>query len=213
MNEKKYANYIFSHEIYKIPVNHNDSTLYGLDNAYYFDKIPNYDQIKEQHDKNILTINPFFINNKLPENKLKKNNIVIHIRGGDAVTCGRGNNINKYNNQLLQLLPILFENYKNYTYYIHSDDNVDFVVNIMKQYNIDHFTFEKKTNVLEVLSDLIHSEILIMGVSSLSLVCSFLGKHQLIICHDECRHSKNNKTIKISDFISSNSSAKIDTIK
>ena len=109
----------------------------------------------------------------LPKNKLKKNNIVIHIRGGDALTHGRNTVINKYNKQILKLLPILFEKYKNYTYYIHSDDNVDFLIDLIKNNNIEYFHFAKSTNIMEVISDFIYSEIFIMGISARSYICSF----------------------------------------
>ena len=202
LTEKKYENIIYSHEIYHIPTNYDFNTLYRLDNAYYFEKIPNYNQIKLEHKNNISIIKKLFINDKLPENKLKKNNIVIHIRGGDALTHGRNTVINKYNKQILKLLPILFEKYKNYTYYIHSDDNVDFLIDLIKKNNnIEYFHFAKSTNIMEVISDFIYSDIFIMGISALSYICSFLGEHKLIICNDDCKHSINNQVVKISDFI------------
>ena len=54
---------------------------------------------------------------------------------------------------------------------------------------------------MEVISDFIYSDIFIMGVSSLSYVCTFLGKQKLIICHDDCKHNIDNKCIEISDYI------------
>lgn len=201
LSEIKYQNNIFSHEIYNIPTNYDPNTLYRLDNAYYFEKIPNYNKIKAEHNNNISIIKNFFINDKLPKNRLKQNNVVIHIRGGDALTHGRNNVIRKYNNQILELLPILFKKYKNYTYYIHSDDNVDFLIDLLKQNNIEYFHFSKSTNIMEVISDFIYSNIFIMGVSSLSYVCSFLGEQKLIICHDDCKHNIDNKCIEISDYI------------
>lgn len=202
LSEIKYQNNIFSHEIYNIPTNYDPNTLYRLDNAYYFEKIPNYNKIKSEHNNNISIIKNFFINDKLPKNRLKQNNVVIHIRGGDTLKHTYFSNIiNKYNNQILELLPILFKKYKNYTYYVHSDDNVDFLINLLKQNNIEYFHFSKSTNIMEVISDFIYSDIFIMGVSSLSYVCSFLGEHKLIICHDDCKHNIDNKCIEISDYI------------
>ena len=106
LSEIKYQNNIFSHEIYNIPINYDSNTLYRLDNAYYFEKIPNYNKIKLEHNNNISIIKNFFINNKLPKNRLKQNNVVIHIRGGDSLIHGRNNVIRKYNNQILELLSI-----------------------------------------------------------------------------------------------------------
>lgn len=201
LSKIKYQNNIFSHEIYNIPTNYDSNTLYRLDNAYYFEKIPNYNKIKAEHNNNISIIKNFFINDKLPKNRLKQNNVVIHIRGGDALTHGRNNVIRKYNNQILELLPILFKKYKNYTYYIHSDDNVDFLIDLLKQNNIEYFHFSKSTNIMEVISDFIHSDIFIMGASSLSTICSFLGEHKLIICNDDCNQNIHDKCIKISTLI------------
>jgi hypothetical protein len=202
LSEIKYQNNIFSHEIYNIPTNYDPNTLYRLDNAYYFEKIPNYNKIKSEHNNNISIIKNFFINDKLPKNRLKQNNVVIHIRGGDTLKYTYFSNIiNKHNNQILELLPILFKKYKNYTYYVHSDDNVDFLINLLKQNNIEYFHFSKSTNIMEVISDFIYSDIFIMGVSSLSYVCSFLGEQKLIICHDDCKHNIDNKCIKISNYI------------
>jgi hypothetical protein len=201
LSEIKYQNNIFSHEIYNIPTNYDPNTLYRLDNAYYFEKIPNYNKIKSEHNNNIAIIKNFFINDKLPKNRLKQNNVVIHIRGGDALIDGRNNVIRKYNNQILELLPILFKKYKNYTYYIHSDDNVDFLIDLLNKNNIEYFHFAKSTNIMEVISDFIHSDIFIMGVSSLSTICSFLGEHELIICNDDYKQNIDDKCIKISKFI------------
>ena len=201
LSEIKYQNNIFSHEIYNIPINYDSNTLYRLDNAYYFEKIPNYNKIKLEHNNNISIIKNFFINNKLPKNRLKQNNVVIHIRGGDSLIHGRNNVIRKYNNQILELLSILFKKYKNYKYYIHSDDNVDFLIDLLKQNNIEYFHFSKSTNIMEVISDFIHSDIFIMGISSLSYVCSFLGEQKLIICNDDYKQNIHDKCIKISKFI------------
>lgn len=201
LSEIKYQNNIFSHEIYNIPTNYDPNTLYRLDNAYYFEKIPNYNKIKSEHNNNISIIKNFFINDKLPKNRLKQNNVVIHIRGGDALIHGRNNVIRKYNNQILELLPILLKKYKNYTYYIHSDDNIDFLIDLLKQNNIEYFHFSKSTNIMEVISDFIHSNIFIMGISALSYVCSFLGEQKLIICNDDCNQNIHDKCIKISTLI------------
>ena len=50
---------------------------------------------------------PLFINKYLPPKQLPDNNIVIHIRMGDALTTGRGESINNYNKALIKLIDII----------------------------------------------------------------------------------------------------------
>lgn len=88
---KKYKGYIHSHEVYKIPDNSHENILYGLDNAYYFDRINLTTDERLLHSENIRDMAPLFINKYLPSNRLTEKNIVIHIRLGDALTTGRGN--------------------------------------------------------------------------------------------------------------------------
>ena len=54
----------------------------------------------------------YFINDKLPSNRLSENNVVIHLRQGDAMTTGRGNVINKHNEQLIKIMPLLTREYQ-----------------------------------------------------------------------------------------------------
>lgn len=200
-----YNNYIFSHEIYNIPINSDDNTLYGLDNVFFFNRIPTL-SIKEQqkHMENISIMKQFFINDSLPPNRLANNNIVFHIRLGDAMYTGRGSVILEYIQQLDNLIDLLNINYPNYTYYIHSDGNVNFIIEKLQQLNITFTIYNKNTKLLNVLSDLIHSKIFICGVSSLSSVCSFLGNKELVITNDNIDHSMPTGNIyKISDYIKS----------
>jgi len=82
----QYKNIIHSHEIYKVPSDYKEDCLYSIDNAYYFDRIGLNDEERKCHTKNIEQYSKYFVeNNYLPKNRLKENNIVIHIRQGDAL--------------------------------------------------------------------------------------------------------------------------------
>ena len=200
----QYKKHIHSHEIYKIPIHYDSNTLYSLDNAYYFDKIPINKEERLQHTNNMKKIKPFFINNKLPKNRLDNNNIVIHFRQGDAME-GRGIQINQYNKQLLDLMNILVKKYSNYTYYLHTDGDIEFFTSCLDKNNINYKLFLKSEPVLNVLSDFIHSKIFISGISGLSTVCSFLGNHELIIVSDSIKHSLPDNIVRISNYIDNNS--------
>lgn len=58
---------------------------------------------------------------------------------------------------------------------------------------INYLIFEKKTPILQVFSDFIHSKIFVAGTSGLSIVSTFLGNKDLIIINDETKHSVNDK--------------------
>ena len=196
-----YNNYTFSHEIYHIPQHNNQETLYGLDNVFFFDKIyprlNNEEQMK--HVENINTMKNFFINDYLPPKRLVNNNIVVHIRLGDA--ADRFNN-QKYISQILELIELLNVKYPQHTYYIHTDGNVNFMGEKLSSLNINYSIYNKNTKILQVLSDFIHSKIFICGISSLSSAASFLGNKELIIHDDYLDHSmKKENVYKISDYI------------
>lgn len=202
-NIKNFKSTIHSHEIYYIPENYDSDTLYSIDNAYYFDRIPINDSERIKHNENIYKYKSLFINDKLPKNRLVKNNIVIHVRLGDALTC-RKDAILKNNKDIVLLLDILLKKYKNYTYYLHSDGNIDFLLEKLSKNNADYKLFEKDEHVLNVLSDFIHSKIFITGLSGLSTVCTFLGEHEEIIIPDGVKHSVPDNVIRISDYINKN---------
>jgi len=202
---KKFKRYIHSHEVYKIPDDPDENILYGLDNAYYFDRIPLTSDQKILHSKNIRDMAPLFINKYLPSDRLPEKNIVIHVRLGDALTSGRGESINNYNNMLMKLLDILINKYIDYEYYFHTDGSIDFILDKLKGKNVKYTLSNKNTPILNVISDLIYSKILICGNSALSKVCSFLGNKELIIINDDNKHSMPQITYKISDYISDNS--------
>ena len=127
-------------------------------------------------------------------------NIVIHIRHGDALIRDRVDNIIKHNKQLLNIIPKLVEKYSQYTFYIHSDGDITFLTDILTEKKINYVNFDKNEHILNVLSDFIYSKIFITGHSSLSTVCTFLGDHKVIIVPDDINHSLPNNIIRISDY-------------
>ena len=201
-NQEKiiYGKKIHSHEVDRIPNNYDWDTLYSLDNCYYFHNIPINKSQYEKYITNIENIKPLFINEKLPENRLSEKNVVIHLRQGDAIVYGRGEVISNYNKKIVSILPKLINNFKDYTFYIHTDGNADFITDILLEQNVKYIVYSKSENILNVFSDFIHSNVFLAGCSALSTVCTFLGNHQLTIVSDDIKHSLPDNVVKINDF-------------
>ncbi len=194
-----YNNIIHSHELYNIPMNYDINTIYSIDNAYYFDRLILSENGKNTHIENINIYKQFFINSKLPKSRLNINNIVIHVRIGDAATTGRGEQIKQYLLDLDKLLYIFTTKYSDYTIYIHSDGDISF---LQKKYKF--ILYEKYEPILNVLSDFIYSTIFVCPNSGLSEVASFLGNKELIIIDDSITVSMPDKSIRMSEYISNN---------
>lgn len=143
----------------------------------------------------------YFINRMLPERKLVENNIVIHVRLGDALTNGREHNIRNYTNKILTLIDLFRIQYPNHTYYIHSDGEP---TDLLQKIGSNYIFYNKDTPVLDALSDFIHAKILVCGWSSLSTVCSEFGNKELIIMYDAIEHSmsENPNLYTISNYLS-----------
>ncbi len=203
--KKEYQNKIRSHEIWKIPKETNINTLYELDNILYFNRVPITD--KQQIVNNIENIKHLFINNKLPKNRLVNKNIVIHLRQGDALYSinSRSRSLTNYSKQLINLLNIFINKYHGYKYYIHTDGNAEFITNILQKNNVDYELFMKNEHILNVLSDFIHSNILLASNSALSMVTTFFGDHELIIIPDEIDYSIPNNALRIGKYMEENS--------
>ena len=197
----QYKNYIHSHEIYKVPTDYKEDCLYSIDNAYYFDRIGLNAEEEKLHTKNIEKIRTYFTeNNYLPKNRLKENNIVFHIRaqGKDDYDDWLGyykEGFDEYKKKINKLMQKLKEKYPDYQIYIHSNGNVDFLK------NHDFIFYGKETPLLQMLSDFIHANIFVCGCSAFSKICTFLGKHDLIIIPDNNKHSLPKKSISITDFL------------
>lgn len=194
-NPSQYKSIYHVHELNNIPNEHNSNVLYSIDNAYYFDRLYLSSNDQARHNENIQEYKHFFMNNYIT-NRLDKDNIVINVRLGDALTGDRKDSIHQYNNKLGLLMQKLTKKYPNHRIYVHSDGNPDF----LKDYN--YTFFGKNTPLIDVLSDFIYSKVLICGISSLSYVSAFLGNHELIIINDDNTTSLPPNTKKISDCIS-----------
>ena len=200
IDKKIYKKHIHAHEVYNIPKDYDNDTLYSLDNCFYFNKIPINENEYKQYLKNIIKQKGFFINDKLPKNRLNDNNVVIHLRQGDAMVTGRGREINEYNIKIVNIMPMLMSKYKNYKFYIHTDGSSDFITNLLKKENIEYIVYKKDEHILNVISDFIYSKVFITGYSSLSIFCTFLGKHDLIIVPDNNHLSLPENITRISNY-------------
>ncbi len=198
INNVKINKHIHSHEIYKIPHNYDKNTLYSIDNAYYFETIGLSEEEKIMHNNNINKFKKYFIeNNFLPKNRLEKNNIVIHIRLGDALHDGRRNELLDFNKKVIKLLDKLVIDFPNYTIYIHSNGNPKFI----DKNKYKFIFYPESTPLMHVFSDLIHAKILVCGSSALSKISTFLGYHEKIIIPDDTRHSMPKNCIKMTTYI------------
>ena len=201
IKEKKYNKYIHSHEVYQIPKNTDENILYGLDNAYYFDRLDLNEEENEIHNKNIDIVRELFKSKNLPECRLNEKNIVIHIRKGDALITGRGESLMTYEKQIIKLLEVFFKKYNDYTYYIHSDGNIDNIIEILKLSEKKYFFYDKRSEIMNLISDFINAKIFVSSNSGLSKVCSFIGNKELIIINDDNKHSMPKNSYKISEYL------------
>lgn len=150
-------------------------TLYILDNVFQF---YNYGE-SNLLNHNIINYRKYFFNKYLPLNRLKPNNIVIHIRMGDAYLTKRFRHIYKSLKNLPILIDILNLKYPSYQIYIHTDEpSICF-----QQNNI--IIFYRNEPVLNVLSDILYSKIFVSGISSLSTIGILLSDKELVIIPDK----------------------------
>jgi hypothetical protein len=213
-NPKKLPNNFYINIIDNVSLsslkNYNEKTLYGIDNAYYFDKFEFNEEEEKIHNDNIINMKSFFINRLLPLNRLETKHIVIHIRTGSNtnpdlyISEEHLQTMNTHKLKIVELIDILNKKFENYKYYIHYDSYPIELVNKLKNTNCNYELFDYNTPILNVLADFIYARIFIAGVSSLSKVSTFLGHKKLIIINDDNKHSVNNQCIKISDYINQN---------
>jgi len=151
------------------------NTIYCYDGVGNGSALPhNFEEIGE-FKKSIPNLREAFVlqNKFLPKPSYhnKKNNIVCHIRLGDAV-----------NQRVLDTGSIFncikqFQNNINNTITIHSNGNID----VLKSDNTN--IYDKHVDVLQVFSDFIHADTLIINYSSLSIAAHLLAdSNQLVIC-------------------------------
>jgi len=139
--------------------------------------------------------NAFVLNNPFlpkPSYDRTKTNIVCHIRLGDAVGTRHLDT-----NAMFEFIKKKQID-KNNCITIHSDGNVDF----LKSDNT--ILFDRTTDVLQVLSDFIYADVLVMNYSSLSIAAHLLAhENQTVFCPNVAGptffHRILKKCIKISD--------------
>jgi hypothetical protein len=181
-------------------VKSGEDTINVLDNMFSFNNLDNTDTIS----KNIARMKEYFINDKLPPNRVGDNTIVVHIRLGDAIRyTDRRILITKLNNQLNQTLKILNKKYPEYAIRVHTDGTPEQIQSLIKDVSNVQAQW-KNTNILEVLSDLIHTKILVCGSSSLSIFSGFMGDKELVIHNDDPIHVYPDHAIEISSFLKTN---------
>jgi len=175
-----------------------------VNNIYFYDGVgfghslpPNF-EFSSEIEKSLPTMRKAFVENNpfLPtqtyDNKSK--NIVCHIRLGDAT------NTRVLDTCAFYEIIKYFQKDENSKITIHSDGNVDHLKN--ENTNI----LGKDTDVLQVFSDFIHADILIMNYSSLSIAAHLLAKDsQQVIIPNKAgvtfQHRVLKKCTKICDII------------
>jgi len=103
---------------------------------------------------------------------INNHNICIHIRLGDAVTVGR-----KLDKNIIKTIDILKLKYPNSFIHVFSDEPEK--INYKKDERI--ILYDKNADVLMIFSCFIHSDILVVSYSSLSIAAHLLGKKSQIV--------------------------------
>ena len=198
--EKTYSNHLTCRSF--SDVKSGEDTINILDNMFSFKNIDNIDM--DAISKNIACMKDYFINDKLPPNRVGDKRIAVHIRMGDAIRyADRRILITKLNNQLNQTLKILNKKYPEYEVKVHTDGTPEQIQTLIQDVKNVQISW-KTTNILDVLSDLIHSKILVCGSSSLSIFSGFMGNKELVIHNDDPIHSYPEHAVEISTFLKDN---------
>jgi len=180
------------------------------DNIYFYDGVtcsipeklpPNFETNKEIEKSLPLLKMAFVIKNKyLPKASYDNNtliNVCCHIRLGDAI----GQRI--LDNENIYEVIKYFQKQDKYRIIIHTDGNVD------KLKSDNTIIYDSKVDVLQVFSDFIHADILIINYSSLSIAAHLLGsKDQKVICPskagDSFKHRVLSKCQTCNEFLDQN---------
>jgi len=168
------------HETWKIPKDFKDDIVYSLDNAFY----EPLEQLEQASDvlKKAFRANPYL---PTPSYDLTKNNIVVHIRLGDAwfrrtpheasLKLSNKQKKSRVKEELNTLYKMLsdYQANKDNNITIHTDGDIS----IRESENLK--IFNKNTHVLQVFSDFIHAKTLVMPYSSLSLAATWLADRSI----------------------------------
>ena len=174
-------------------------TVYTLDNAYHFVRLRLYARSAEQHQCNIKEFRRYFATDlPNPFNKDTRT-VLIHVRMGDAMRTTRAASILRGLRQLPSLLRALRTRYPTYNLIIHTDNSERLPVTLTRNATV----FGRDVPIKRVLCEMVHSDVLVCGNSSLSMVCCFLRDPmtQITLIPDDTRHSVPAHTIKIGDFV------------
>jgi len=142
----------------------------GAGNGKYLP--PNFEEF-DQFKKSLPALRRAFIldNPFLPKPSYNSNSIVFHIRLGDAV-----NSRILDNEKIYKLVKHFQKNLEN-NIIIHTDGDVDF----LKSENTT--IYHKNTDVLQILSDFVHANTLVINYSALSIAGHLLAdESQKVIC-------------------------------
>lgn len=157
----------------------DEQVLYVFDNAYYFGKLNLSDPEKQAYVRNIRKYFPYFVNHYVPKKTLPNKSIVIHHRLGDVFALGR-ETILYLDEKLEELCRILHRNYPAYHIYVHTNGTTPNFERFLRNARYCK-VFGKKTNIMNVLSDFLFSDIFVSNDSGLSAFCCFINNKELIV--------------------------------
>jgi hypothetical protein len=179
----------------------NNIYFYDGVSCHIPDKLPPNFESKIEIEKSIPQLREAFVikNNHLPKSSYDNNyiNVCCHVRLGDAI----GQRI--LDNEKIYEVIKYFQKKEKYRVIIHTDGEL----NNLKTNNT--IIYDSKMDVLQVLSDFIYADILIINYSSLSIAAHLLGnKDQKVICPSNAgctfKHRVLNKCITCNEFLNQN---------
>jgi len=183
-------------EIIENDINYLNS-IYCYDGVGFGQYLPNnFENIEDMQKSLSILRNAFVLKNPFlpnPTYDKKYKNIVCHIRLGDAVGQRLLNN-----DEIINLIKDFQKNSENFIT-IHSDGDIKFLESSNTK------ICDKNTDVLQILSDFVNADILVINYSSLSIAGHLLAdNNQTVICPNIAGptfyYRILNKCIKISSY-------------
>ena len=157
----------------KVPIE-QDITL--LDGVGCGRTLPKYFEDNKELGVNLEKLRRIFVTENVdlpkPIYDINNHNICIHIRLGDAVTTKR-----KLDKNIIKTIDILKLKHPNSFIHVFSDEPEK--INYTKDEKI--ILYDKNIDVLMIFSCFIHSDILVISYSSLSIASHLLGKNSQIV--------------------------------
>ena len=155
------------HEVWNIPKTPNPNVIYSIDNAFY-EPVDNLLAARNLLRQSFVLNNPYL---PKPTYDVSKRNVVVHIRRGDAVTQGRTHESDK-------LLTIVekFQGLDNDWFItIHTNGDVKELNDLRRRKTGSTFIYDGNVHALQVLSDFIYADVLVISESALSIAATWLG--------------------------------------